>query len=235
MAFEQAESNESDLVLVTGATGFLASHIIKALLEKNYRVRGTVRDLKNKKVEKIRNLFDDKIELVKADLLEENSWENAVMGCRYVLHTASPFPLCLPSDEDELVRPAFKGTLNVLKACLDCQVKRVVLTSSCCSMYGDKFTENRVYTEKDWPYFRRLKPYSKSKVVAERAAWEFVKERSERNLPCFELAVINPGLILVIHFKPTLNLCINFSELKLLNCFKGTTFIRMRKHVNMGN
>lgn len=195
---------ESDLlVLVTGATGFIASHIIKLLLDQNgaYRVRGTVRRLNDpEKIKPLRELFGAQLELVEADLDRPDGWREAIEGCSYVIHTASPFPAQMPADEDDLTRPAFKGTqyvLNAAAACANTQVKRVVLTGSCSSTFGDRFENNRVYTEKDWPYFRRLRPYAKSKVVAERAAWEFVKERKEKKLPCFELAVVNPGYVLV--------------------------------------
>lgn len=225
MASAPTASSSTELVLITGATGFVASHIIKVLLEHNYRVRGTVRDLSDeRKTKPVRDLFGDRIELVEADLLKSgrDGWRHAVAGCRYVIHVASPFPLRMPRNEDEVVRPALNGTLNVLNACVGevederdidddpyeevpSGVKRVVLTSSCCAMFGDRFEHDhdghmREYTEKDWAEFRRLKPYAKSKVVAERAAWEFVKERKQKNLPCFELAVINPGYILVIDF-----------------------------------
>lgn len=192
-------SLEQDLVLVTGATGFVASHVIKTLLDQTkYRVKGTVRSLKDdRKIQPLKSLFGDKLELVEADLLEESGWIEAVNGCKFVFHIASPFPANLPSDENQLIRPALRGTMIILKACVDAGVKRVVLTGSCSSIFGDRFEENRVYTEKDWPYFRRLKAYSKSKVAAERAAWEFVKEREVKNLSCFQLAVVNPGYVMV--------------------------------------
>lgn len=194
----------SDLVLVTGATGFIASHIIKSLLDLNgaFRVRGSVRQLENTfKIKSIREIFADKIELVEADLNQPDGWIEAVKDCKYVIHVASPFPSRVPANEDDVTRPAFNGTKFLLNACAECgHVKRLVLTGSCSSVYGDRFQPNREYTEKDWPYFRKLLPYTKSKVVAERAAWEFVKERGEKHLPCFELAVINPGYVMVIIF-----------------------------------
>jgi dihydroflavonol-4-reductase len=198
------EETEKDLVLVTGATGFIAMHIVKILLEKGYKVKGTVRNLKEeKKIQILKRLVPNSVgdlEFVEADLTKEDGWVEAVKGCKYVLHTASPFPVEIPKNEEDLIKPAFKGTLILLRACVenDSKVKRVVLTGSCSSMFGDKFIENHVYTEKDWPYFRKLYPYSKSKHLAEKAAWDFVKERTDKHLPCFELAVVNPGYVLVI-------------------------------------
>lgn len=208
---EAINRKPADLVLVTGASGFIASHIIKQLIEQNetfYRVRGTVRRLDNtRKIEPIRMLFGNKIELVEADLSRPDGWAEALKDCKYVIHVASPFPSQPPANEDDLTRPAFDGTKFLLNACAECaSLKRVVLTGSCSSTYGDRFENNiyknnknkiRMYSENDWAYFRRLMPYTKSKVVAERAAWEFIKERKQKHLPCFELAVLNPGHVLV--------------------------------------
>jgi nucleoside-diphosphate-sugar epimerase len=104
---------ETDLVLVTGASGYLAAHIVKQLLEQGYRVRGTVRSLKDeKKVAPLRNLVENPkhpLELCEANLLDENSWIDAVKGCTFVIHTASPFPNAVPRDETELTLPAVNG------------------------------------------------------------------------------------------------------------------------------
>jgi nucleoside-diphosphate-sugar epimerase len=193
---------DDDLILVTGASGYIATHIVKQLLEKGYRVRGTVRSLKDeKKVAPLRNLTDKvrfPIELVEADLLNEASWPKAVKGCTYVLHTASPFPSGRPDNEDVVVKPALNGTLNVLRACAQegSTVKRVVLTSSVAAIAGEIYKHGYTYTEKDWPE-GELEPYLKSKTVAEKAAWDFVKERENKGLWCFELAVVNPGYVMV--------------------------------------
>ena len=103
----------TDLVLVTGASGYIAAHIIQQLLEQGYRVRGTVRNLNDdKKVSALKNIFKNPkfpLELVEANLLNENSWTNAVKDCTIVLHTASPFPSGPPKDENELIKPAVEG------------------------------------------------------------------------------------------------------------------------------
>jgi len=199
-----------ELVLVTGASGYIASHLTKQLLEQEFRVRGTVRSLKDeKKVAPLRNLMPSSkypLELVEADLMNPESWLNAVKGCTYVMHVASPFPSKLPDNENELIEPAVNGTLSVLKACVQdqSQVKRVVLTSSCAAIFGDTYIDGYCYTEKDWPEVEHLKAYTKSKCLAERAAWKFVEERKQKGLPCFELAVINPGYIMgpLLHDTP---------------------------------
>ena len=152
-----ATSSDPPLVLVTGASGYIASHIVKQLLVRgDVRVRGTVRNLKNdKKVTPLREMVPEAkhpLELVEAELTNAESWKEAVKGCSYVYHVASPIPVAIPRDENVLVRPAVEGAVNVLTACSEAStVKRVVLTSSLgavsIGMYGDM---GREYTEEDW-------------------------------------------------------------------------------------
>lgn len=187
---------------MTGASGFLASHVVQQLLENGeYMVRGTVRSLANeKKVAPLRKLKPESakydLELVEADLMDKESWMEAVKDCTYVIHVASPFPNENPRDEMEVIRPAVEGTKNVLEACAKTKgaVKRVVLTSSGATIYAGRMSENKVFTEEDWAIEERSNPYEKSKIRAERAAWDLVK-----NLPDderFELCTITPGFIL---------------------------------------
>ena len=203
MSTSDACKDPSELVLVTGASGFIATHCVKILLENGYRVRGSVRSLKDeKKCAPLRKLVENPkypIELVEADLLNENSWLNAVKDCTFVLHTASPFPLEDPKDENELIIPALDGTLFVLRACAQegSQVKRVVLTSSVAAILSEDYENGRVFSEKDWSDPSLLTPYLKSKTLAEQAAWNFLNERKSAGLPCFELAVINPSFVMV--------------------------------------
>lgn len=202
------EGISNQLILVTGASGFVASHIIKSLLELGAKVRGTVRSLENEeKVGFLRNLVENpkhKLELVEADLLKEETWKNAVKGCKYVLHVASPFPMAIPNSPDELIKPAVDGTLNVLKACQEEKsVKRVVVTSSLVAVYEPYLPfpkdaeESKTLTEEHWVdgNDENVEAYPRSKALAEKAAWDFVKEiPADKNK--FELAVINPGLVL---------------------------------------
>lgn len=189
-------------MLVSGASGFIACHAIQQLLQAGYKVRGTVRSLKNEaKVQPIRDLCPEKshnLELVEANLLDEECWKNAVKDCDYVLHLASPFPAENPAHEDELVKPAVNGTLNVLKACaMEKSVKRVVLTSSCASIYMGYGNEqkNKVFTEADWSIVNNKEAYVKSKTLAEKAAWDFQKNLTDDQNK-FELATINPSVVL---------------------------------------
>ena len=127
---------EQDLILVTGASGYLSTHVIKQLLESGLRCRGTVRSLTNKsKVDPLRALVKNakyELELVEADLLDESSWIAAVKDCTHVIHTASPVPSHVPEQENEVILPALNGVLNVFRACVQegSKVKRVALTSS---------------------------------------------------------------------------------------------------------
>ncbi|XP_065064206.1 uncharacterized protein LOC135690549 [Rhopilema esculentum] len=184
-------------VLVTGASGYVASHCIKKLLEDGeYRVKGTVRSLTNETVcEALRNLVPGakhQLDLVQADLLDEGSWKDAVEGCTYVLHVASPCSLETPKHEDELIKPAVDGTLNVLKACKEVGgVRRVVLTSSIAAIYIGNLKKE--LDEGDWSDVTQAGAYSKSKCLAEKAAWDFVKELPDESK--FELVTINPGFI----------------------------------------
>lgn len=183
------------LVLVTGGSGFIASHTILQLLKTGHQVRTTVRDLRREpdvramlKVGEAEPGYD--LQFVTAELMSDAGWPAAVSGCEYVLHIASPFPSTVPKHEDELIRPARKGALRVLRAARDAGVKRVVMTSSFAAIgYGHPemqgtFTEN-VWTDPTKP---DVMPYTKSKTLAERAAWEFI-EHEGRGL---ELSVVNP-------------------------------------------
>ena len=188
-----------DLCLVTGASGYVGSHVVQQLLQRgDVRVRGTVRDLKSEKAEKLSKFVPDAkypLELVEAQLQNADSWIEAVKGCCQVYHIASPVPRGIPRDENEVIGPALEGTLNVLKACAEAgTVKRVVLTSSVAAVSnGLKGETGRTYTEEDWSNEDMCGPYEKSKLRAEKAAWDFVKKLEDEKK--FELAVINPVAI----------------------------------------
>ncbi|XP_070545375.1 uncharacterized protein [Ptychodera flava] len=202
MAAAQTVGQGVNLVLVTGASGFIAAHVTQQLLRAGYRVRGTVRSLQNKdKVAPLRNLCPDaehELELVEADLLKPDTWKTALEGCTHVIHVASPFPLAIPNDENEVIKPAVEGTTSVLKACREVgTVKRVVLTSSVFAISGEfGQNPNHIYNENDWTdtSLPSVDAYAKSKTLAEKAAWEFVNNLPEGQK--FELAVINPGFVM---------------------------------------
>jgi dihydroflavonol-4-reductase len=191
-------------ILVTGGSGFVGGHVILQLLAAGHTVRTTVRSLAKEAAVRealakagATNL--DKLTFIAADLEKDDGWAEAVAGCEYVQHVASPFPIAQPKDENELIRPAVDGTLRVLKAARDAGVKRVVQTSSFAAVgYGHAHRDTQ-YDETDWTDVNgpAVQPYMKSKTLAERAAWDFI----EREGNGMELAVVNPVGI----FGPALN------------------------------
>jgi nucleoside-diphosphate-sugar epimerase len=194
-------------VLVTGASGYIASWIVRTLLEAGYAVHGTVRDPQRQKgmehLHALAQQYPDRLQLFKADLLSPGSFDAAMQGCELVMHTASPFVISGFSDaEAALVRPAVEGTRNVLESVERTpSVKRVVLTSSVASIYGDNIDSlalsadpaQRTFTEAQWNTTSSLdhQPYSYSKVMAEREAWK-MHDRQSR----WDLVTINPSLVL---------------------------------------
>lgn len=186
-------------VLVTGASGFVAEHCILELLRRGYAVRGTLRSMA--RADEIRTIVASnggdaaRLELVEADLTRDDGWVDACGGCRYALHVASPFPARMPRDPRELIEPALEGTLRVLRAAAAANVKRTVLTSSAAAIcYGRGVDRDRPFDEQDWsdPTSADNSDYTRSKTLAERAAWDFVA-RDGRNM---ELVAINPVAIL---------------------------------------
>ncbi|WP_213288361.1 aldehyde reductase [Bradyrhizobium sp. sGM-13] len=181
-------------VLVTGIGGFLGGHIARQLLASGYRVRGTVRSLTA--CDRIGSQLcaaapagAEALSFVQADLCFDAGWDDALKGCRYVIHTASPFPAGLPKNADELIETAREGALRVLRAAHNAGVARVVLTSSIAAT--NHGSGQAPYTESDWtdPTSARATPYYRSKTLAEQAAWTFAKKTG------LDLAVINPGMI----------------------------------------
>jgi dihydroflavonol-4-reductase len=185
----------NDLVLVTGGSGFIGAHCIVKLLAEGYRVRTTVRSLTREAG--VRAMLKtagaepgDALKFAVADLNSDAGWKEAAAGCTYVLHVASPLPPNVPKHEDELIVPAREGALRVLRAARDAGVKRVVLTSSFAAIGYGKESMERPFTEADWtdPKAKELTAYTKSKTLAEKAAWEFM----EREGGALELVTVNP-------------------------------------------
>jgi nucleoside-diphosphate-sugar epimerase len=198
------DRSAAERVLVTGASGFIAQHVVLALLRAGWRVRGTLRSLE--RAERVRKTLaahvegtDDRLDFAAADLERDAGWERAVEGCRFVHHVASPIPRQPPAHEDDLIRPAREGTLRVLRAASQAGVERVVMTSSLAAVtYGRPRQGRPVFNEEHWTVLddprNPVAPYEKSKTLAERAAWDFVAALPrERRL---ELVTVNPGFVL---------------------------------------
>jgi nucleoside-diphosphate-sugar epimerase len=186
-------------VLVTGGSGFVGGRIIHDLLAQGEQVRATIRQLSREAevraaLEKAGAVTADRLSFVAADLSQDDGWREAAAGCDYVLHVASPFPPTAPKHEDDLIVPARDGALRVLRAARDAGVKRVVMTSSFAAVGYGHAEPVALLRETDWtnPQQPGLGAYTKSKTLAERAAWDFIAKEAGS----LELSVVNPVLIL---------------------------------------
>jgi len=191
-------------VFLTGASGYIGKHITLQLLNQGYLVRASVRDLSRSS--EVRDAvtphlmdaakLETRLTFVELDLEKDAGWDVALNGIDVLLHTASPFPLASPKDENELIRPAVEGTLRALRAAKNSGVKRVVLTSSVAAVYGCDLPEGAtefdetLWTDVNHPVGRTA--YTKSKTLAEKAAWDFVRTEG----PEISLTTINPVLVL---------------------------------------
>jgi len=208
-------------VLVTGGTGFVGSHCILQLLQQGYAVKTTIRspDKKDKVLDMLRTggVTDyQHIQFIIADLTDDNNWSAAVADCAYVLHVASPIYLRVPKDPDEMIRPAVDGTLRVLKAARDAGVKRVVMTSNFGAVGYSHKDPTTLITEKEYtdPNEKGLSAYNKSKVMAERGAWQFIREEGNG----LEFCTVNPMGI----FGPSLGPELSSGFELLRNIMNGT-------------
>lgn len=183
----------TETVLVTGGTGFIAGWVIVQLLQRGYGVRTTVRDLRRAPALRAgiasQTGDTDRLSFAVADLTRDEGWGEAVGGCDHVLHIASPLGRDAPKDRDALVEPARGGALRVLKAAVRQGVQRVVMTSAAAT--ARERGSNAASTEAVWadPDDPLLDPYRRSKILAERAAWDFIA----REGGCTTLTTVLPG------------------------------------------
>jgi len=190
-------STTDKLVLVTGGAGFIAVHCTLQLLNKGYRVRTTLRDLKREAV--VRSMLreggveaGDRLTFIQADLSSDAHWDDAVKGCTFVLHVASPTPKLNFKHEDEMIIPAREGVLRVLRASRNAGVRRVVLTSAIGAIVYGHPKQTAPYDETVWTDTTHAPAYQKSKTLAEKAAWEFIKREGGD----LELAAVNPAAVM---------------------------------------
>lgn len=194
--------NKNKPVLVTGASGYVASWLVKTLLDQGITVHGTVRDPENEsKVNHLKRLVHEgsgELKLFKADLLSKSGFSEAMKGCELVFHTASPFILDIQDPVKNIIEPAVTGTSNVLEVANETSsVKRIVLTSSCAAIYSDAadclMAPKGKITEEIWnsTASEKYQPYSYSKLLAEKKAWQMYEAQDQ-----WDLVVINPSLVL---------------------------------------
>ena len=186
-------------VLLTGISGFIARHIALALLKQGYAVRGTIRQAADAEAVRIAlaqhgaDVAD--LEFAEADLTKDDGWKEAVQGCSYVQHVASPFPIEQPRDREALVPAARDGAMRVLTAGFEANVQRIVFTSSMVAMmYRADRPQQLNVTEEDWsdPEWKALSAYIVSKTRAEEAVWQWADRYGWRE----RLSIVNPGFVL---------------------------------------
>ncbi|PON84842.1 NAD(P)-binding domain containing protein [Trema orientale] len=197
------------VVCVTGGSGYIASWLVKLLLQCGYTVKASVRDLNDpKKTEHLLALdgAKERLHLFEASLLEEGSFDSAIHGCDGVFHTASPAILSATDPQAEIIDPAVKGTLSVLRSCAKVpSIKRVVITSSMATViYNGKTLTPDVEVDETWisdPVIcENLKHYyAVSKTLAENVAWKFAKENG------IDLVTVHPGVVIGPLLQPTVN------------------------------
>lgn len=200
-------------ILLTGVSGFIAKHVALKLVKAGYEVRGTLRriDRAAEVTAALKAAHADpealaRLSFAGCDLTSDTGWEAAMEGVTAVVHTASPFPIAEPKAPDEVILPALQGTRRVLRAAHAAGVRRVVLTSSLAAVYTAG--QNKLHDETDWvdPDGREVSSYARSKVLAERAAWDFVAGDGVD----IQLTTINPGMVvgppLDVHFGSSIGI-----------------------------
>lgn len=199
----------SSKVLVTGAHGFIGMHTVLRLLQLGYNVRATVR--KEAHEHSVREILSghvdtSQLEFACVDLWKDDGWQEAVHGCDYVIHTAAPYVIENPKDENELIIPIRDGTLRVLHASQAEGIKRLVMVSSFGTVFDGHMRENRNFDASDWANIEKcFLVYHKAKTLAERAAWDFIQ--GVDNMPKMEMVSIIPttavGPVLDNHIHPS--------------------------------
>jgi nucleoside-diphosphate-sugar epimerase len=193
---------QHETLLITGVTGFLGGHMTLEALRQGHTVRGTLRSLE--RADSVRTMLAShlgdaaeeslkRLTFHEADLLAPEGWRDAAAGCDAALHVASPFPLAVPKDEQDIIAPARTGLKNVFEACAAEGVNRFVQTSSTVAIAYGHGRDQTAFTEKDWSQLDggMISAYIKSKTLAEQDLWTMAKRRPE-----MAVSAVNPGFIL---------------------------------------
>ena len=196
-----ATSEQKNTVLLTGASGFIAKHISVHLLNAGFNVRASLRSLDraDEVHDAVSAHVDDRasigesLSFVELDLSKDEGWAEAMIGVDVLMHTASPFPLEQPDDEHQLIRPAVDGALRAIKAAHEAGIERVIMTSSSVAIANTTKPAGATFDERDWSDVNgEATPYAKSKTLAERAVWDYVRDEA----PNLQVTMINPGFVL---------------------------------------
>lgn len=191
-------------VFLTGVSGYIGLHCAAELIKSGYLVKGSVRSLSKKEevLEALSGVVDveGKLDFFELNLLEDHGWDEAMQGCDFLMHVASPFYSRQPKDENVLIKPAVEGTMRALSAAKKAGITRVVLTSSMVAMLGDCSRSSEL-NESAWTDVnaKRVTAYIKSKTIAEKSAWDFVNSQPESSK--MELVTVHPGPV----YGPPLN------------------------------
>jgi len=207
-------------IFISGASGFIGTHIVIEGLKRGYTITGTTRSMHKEGV--LREIVSahlgeealSRLIIYYCDLNSPDGWADAMKGCNAILHVASPFPMGLPKHEDDLILPARNGVKHVFEAALQNNIHRIVQTSSIAAiMYGHESGKTD-FTEEDFTNINgaMISPYTKSKALAEQDVWKYAKQHPE-----LKVSVINPGFVL----GPLLNKEIGTSGDVILKLMKG--------------
>lgn len=204
LGFALMSSEKGSVVCVSGITGFIGSQIVKDLLVHGYRVHGTARNISEARLQHISSLpgAEELFQPFEADLLKPGSFDNALAGCQFALHVASPYFMNARDSRKELVEPAVLGTRHFLESCVkEPSIQKVVVTSSVAAI-ADEGQPGHVFTENDWNAKSSVKrlPYYYGKTMAEKVVWEFAEK-----YPAKKFIVINPFIVIGPSLVPSLN------------------------------
>ena len=208
-------------VFVSGGSGYIALHCISKLINKGFVVKTSLRsmDRKDEVIQAISKVVDctDKIEFCELDLTKDEGWDDAIKGCDYVLHVASPLMLGFPKNPDDIILPAVNGLKRCIASAVKNKVKRFVMTSSFAAIGSGSKTKT-TFDDNDWTDLDNpdLNPYNISKTKAEMALWDYIQSLDEDQK--IEVCTINPTVVI----GPSLSHDVGGSNLAISKLLDGS-------------